>query len=177
MTSKRHLAVIRDLLALYQKYDEREISDAIETIRRGEALKDLVTLATMTGEFASKIPGTKRRPARSSARSRNSKDRFNALVKTLEGRSGEHNDQIIVLIKAIASRQVLQSAGSLREFSKLLHVGVSNTRVDRFTVAKKIGEALLDRSPLECDEFFKIAMQLGGGRSSLHEWSDIIVKK
>ncbi len=59
----------------------------------------------------------------------------------------------------------------------LLDVGVPDTKVDRFTVAKKIGEALLDRSPIERNKFFKMVTQLGGEKSSLHEWSEIIVKK
>jgi hypothetical protein len=95
----------------------------------------------------------------------------------LERRSGEHNDQIVDLIKAIVTRQVLQSVGSLREFAKLLGVNVSASKVDRFTVAKKIGEILLDRSPTERNELFERAKQLGGEKSSLHEWSEIIVKK
>lgn len=177
MTRKRHLAIIRDLLALYQKYNEREISDAIEAIRHGDAFHDLLTLATLSRDLASKFPDTKLGPAKPRAKSRNSKDRFNTLVETLERRSGEDNEPIIALIKAIATRQVLQSVGSLREFAELLNVNVPNTKMDRFTVAKKIGETLLDRSPTEREEFFDRAMRFGGERSSLHEWSEIIVKK
>ena len=176
MTKKRHLAIIRDLITLYQKYNEREISDAIGSIQRGEALKDLLTIATLSRDIAAKVPNTKRGPARSRKKARSSRDRFNTFVETLEDKSGEHNDQIVAFIKAIAERQVLQTSGALRDFAKYIDINVSTSKVDRLTVAINIGEALLGHSPEERSKILEMAMQMGRGVSSLNEWSEIIVK-
>lgn len=170
--------MIRDILALYQKYDEREISDAIEALRRGDALNDLLTLVELGRDLASKIrePSSNLRAARAKSR-RNSRDDFNEYVEGLEAEDNNKGRQIASFIKRIARRQVMQSGAALREFAETLGVGISDSKMDRLAAARKIGEALLKRSPAECDDFIKMAEQVGGGQSSLQEWSDIIVKK
>lgn len=177
MRKNRRQEIIYDILALYQKYGEQEIKFAIEAIRNGEALDSLLTLATVSKDLAARVPETKTTPTKSKTKARSPKDRFYALIETLENSQGEHTEQIIMLIKAITTRQLLHSVASLREFSNLLDIIIPDTRVDRYVVAKKIGEALLSRSIADQEHFFKTATQLGGGTSSLDEWSSIIVKK
>lgn len=177
MNRKKHMAIIYDLLALYQKYNEREVRDAIEAIQRGDALEEFLQLSKMSGRFASVHSETKKPSGRSGKRAKNSRDRLNEFIQYVEGRDNENSTKVTALIKAIDNRQVLHNSRALREFAGLLDVTVPMSKLDRPTVAKKIGEALLILPVAECERLCEVAMNLGQSVSSLREWSEIIVKK
>jgi hypothetical protein len=69
---------------------------------------------------------------------------------------------------------VLHHGGALREFAASLNIKASNIKLDRWSVARRIGEALVKQSD---EDISRLVEQLGGENSSLQAWSDVIVKK
>jgi len=178
MTSQRRAAIIRDVLALYRRYDEREIRDAIEAIERGEALRDTLKLAILGQHIYAAASGTRaerqRTPQRSShARAR---DNFREMLSRLNESEEKDQRRIAEFLTGIETHQVLQTGALLRDFARGLGITVSDSKVERLAVAKRIGEELLKQPPHEQTRFLEMGRQLGGGKSSLQEWSDIIVK-
>lgn len=72
---------------------------------------------------------------------------------------------------------MLQYGGALREFAASLNIKASNTKLDRWSVARRIGEALAKRSDEDISRLVELTEHLGGENSSLQAWSDVIVKK
>ena len=177
MTTQRRTSIIRDLLALYRRYDEREIKDAIEAIERGEALQDTLRLAALGHRLHARprVSIAARQEPRQSSRAR-SRDSFNELVSRLLATGDEDDRRVAHFLTAIEQHHVLPTGASLRDFSRALGITISDSKLDRLVIAKRVGDELLRHSKQERSEFLEMARQIGGGTSSLQEWSNIIVK-
>jgi hypothetical protein len=178
MKKNRQAEIIRELLALYQRYDELEVKDAIEMLANGEAFRNFLYLASQNQHFRARAEGVKpaSRIVGTRGRRPTSRDAFRQFIDKLKLDEGEQARDIARFIVAIEQRQILSTNISLLKFARSLDVYVTSKKVDRSAIAKKIGTALLNQSPAERARIYDAANR-HGGPSSLQAWSDIIVKK
>jgi hypothetical protein len=174
MNKERRAAIIHDLLALYERYEVAEIKDAIAAIERGDLFRDVVSLVKSAESIRCE---TERQRVYTATRRRTPKERFSAFVQDLERDDSDSDRQVAQFVRGVGSRNILRNAGSLREFAGALGIGNTGAKLDRFVLARRIGEELLKRSHQKRGELIEMAGQLGGEESSLREWSRIIVKK
>lgn len=171
MKSKRQTSLIRDLLAIFQKYNEEEITEGIAALRNGDALDGLFRLIEAgTVAFPNARP---HRDLRSRQRT-NPREQFQNYVEKIAGE--QDSADVVEFLEAIARRQALRNTAALREFARLLRMELSGGKLDRHLVAKKIGEALLQHSSVDRRNLIEIASHWDGQHSSLGEWSNLIVK-
>jgi hypothetical protein len=161
--------LLRDLFSLYLKHGRSAFQKAIAALESGEATELILRTSSSMLEAASVDPGipTKRGSKRSP------RDRFEQFQASLSlGGEGKLTD----FLADVAQGRKLTSSKSLRTFASQLSIQTGK-KLERFTIAKKIGEVLLSKSAQERERLFAIASDIESRRSSLHEWSKIIVKE
>jgi hypothetical protein len=176
MRGNRHIGLLAELLSVLRKYERSEVIEAIEALQspewRSEIIKTLDTLVEL--KSASK---NRNRSQVSKATKRSSRDYFQEFVSRLHADQASRGNEIAKLIENIASRKVLQNGVALRKFAASLKSEISDTKLDRWSVARRIGEALDQRPDEDIGRLTELMEQFGGENSSLQAWSDVIVKK
>jgi hypothetical protein len=175
MTSlKRRRSVIKDLLALYQRYSSEEIEQAALSLKNGEALGEFADLTIQLTKQAARTDA----PSRIANRKKKTRREYlDDLISDLEARSDQDAGDLIEFLKSASRGMVLNDVRSLREFVARLDIIEDGTKLDRFASLKRIGEALLAKPIPERAELIELAKHLEKRPSSLQGWSDLIVKK
>lgn len=176
MTGNRHIGLLADLLSVLRKYNRLEVIEAIQALQNPEWRSEIIKTLDALVELPNATK-TRNRSQISKIAKRTSRDYFQALISRLHADNDSSRDQIAKLIERIATRKVLQNAGALRQFAASLGVKVSDTKLDRWSVARRIGEALEHRSDEDINRLVELTEQFGGENSSLQAWSEVIVKK
>lgn len=175
MTKSRSIAILAELLAVVRKYERSEVVAAIQALENPEWRSEIIKTLSALSELQN---ATKNRnqPKQGKGSKRSSRDYFNDFVIHLRGKENLRREQIEKFIESIATRKLLQNAGALRDFAAFLNVK-TDAKLDRWVVARRIGEVLADQSTEEVDRLLGSTEQFGGESSSLQAWSDVIVKK
>ena len=172
MTGNRHIGLLAELLSVLRKYERSEVQALQNQKWRSEIIKTLDAMVELQN-----VTKRRNRSQLSKTTKRNSREYFQAFVSHLREHEDSRSGQIAKLIERITTRKVLQNSGALREFAASLNIKASDTKLDRWSVARRIGEALTHRTDEDISRLVELTEHFGGEKSSLQAWSDVIVKK
>jgi len=162
--------ILRDLFALYSKYGKAEIEKAINELESGDSGRILAKLSRRSLEAFS----TKNSDVLGRSRRRSSRDRLEEFLSRLAA-DDDGKKQIRALVAEIAGGRSLAGPKALGSFATQLGISAGK-KIDRLALAQRIGETLAQKSESEIEQYVKLAHQLERRKSSLDEWSKIIVK-
>jgi formate dehydrogenase maturation protein FdhE len=173
---KDQRSIIKDILALYQRYGADEIERAVQSLKNGDALREISDLTVNVVRRADQVSPNRLSRAATS-RKKSKRDYLSDLIAEIESKSDPTQSDVVELLRAASKGEMLNDGRSLRHFSARLGISESAKKVDRFTMLKQVGEALLTKAPEERAYLIGFAKSLEGRPSSLQGWSDLIVKK
>jgi hypothetical protein len=173
---KYQRSVIKDLLALYQRYGVEEIEQAIQSLKSGDALREFTDLTLDVVKRAERASAN-RPPRAVSSNKKSRRDYFSELITEIESKSDPTLNDLIELLKSASRGAVLNDSRSLRQFCARLNIPEGGKKMDRFAILKQIGEVLLAKPLEERADLIELAKRLESRPSSLQGWSDLIVKK
>jgi hypothetical protein len=173
---KNRRSVIKDLLALYQRYSAEEIEQAVDSLKSGEALREFTDL-TLDVIRRTERASANRPPRAISSKKKSRRDYFEELIAEIESKSDPTLTDLVELLKSASKGVVLNDGRSLRQLGARLNIPEGGKKTDRFASLKQIGEALLAKPPEERADLVELARRLESRPSSLQGWSDLIVKK
>jgi hypothetical protein len=169
-------SIIKDLLALYQKYSAEEIEEAVRSLRSGDALREFSDL-TLDIIKRTRLASADRPPRAISSKKKSRRDYFAELITEIESKSDPALTDLVELLKSASRGTVLNDGRSLRQFCARLNIPEGGKKADRFASLRQITEALLAKPPGERADLIELAKRLESKPSSLQGWSDLIVKK
>ncbi len=168
--------LVRELLALYGKYGQAEFDRAIEEIRSGSttlAFAHSVEQATRSFEDRGiRSVAPKRKAPTASAR-----ERFEDYQYRLMTAGTRQTPELPNLLQGIVDRTILPNPRALRDFAAMLDIPLTSNKIDRYSLARKIGDALLALPDEEATSRIKLAREIGAEPSSLQSWANIIVRR
>jgi len=176
MTGNRHIGLLAELLSVLRKYERSEVIEAIQALQNQEWRSEIIKTLDAMVELQN-VTKSRHRSQLSKTSKRNSREYFQVFISRLREHDDSRSGQIAKLIESISTRKVLQYSGALREFAASLNIKASDTKLDRWSVARRIGEALTHRSDEDISRLVELTEHFGGEKSSLQAWSDVIVKK
>ncbi len=168
--------LVRELLGLYAKYGPAEFSHALEALRTGAATDLLFSAVEQVAKVglppSSSSDGTLRGAKKASPRDRFDDFQFHLAMDRKNHAHGELHG----FLEQIAERKVLGNPRTLREFAAFLDIP-TGVKIERYAIARKIGEQLLPQSETSLREKVQIAHEMSVEQSTLQSWADIIVKR
>jgi hypothetical protein len=172
MNDSRADKLVRELMALYAKYGAAEFEAAIRSLEAGGPTALIARLASVAGRRRSepRVSG----PRSSSSKRLKQRQLLDTFVAELESSADGEQQMLAGFVNDIAQRRLLRSPASLREYATSL--GISERDGDRYKIAIQIGELLAHEAPETRKSHMLLAAQLKNERSSLQQWSDLIVK-
>lgn len=166
--------LVRELLGLYAKYGPVEFGHALEALRTGTAT---ALLSEAVEDVARAAPPPRQRASPGQAKKMSPRDRFDDFQFRLALDRTQPRSELHEFIQQIAERSILADARTLRDFAALLEIP-TGAKLERYTIARKIGEKLAMDSEESLHRTMKAARDYGGEEgSSLQKWADIIVKR
>ncbi len=167
---------MRELLGLYSKYGMSEFQRAIQVLESGE-YRDIFLRALRVTETAGASTNTSARTESTihSKRKKQPKEYLAEFISELSERGTDDSRRIASFVTEIAERRLLSNAAVLRDYSRRMGLSVDG-KMDRATVARKIGETILSQSSEVRNNNIQLAARMGSQESTLQAWSDIIVK-
>jgi hypothetical protein len=174
MSTDRVQKIVRELLAIYLKYGASDFERAIQTLESGEVTSLIARVASDVGKVGNRAHLQRTKSSMSRPQMKPHTRGFSSFVEQLQKREGQSAREIADFIEAIVLRKSLRTAVQLREFANFL--GLSYKKQERTVIAKQIAERLINLRPTELQSAMSVAHQLENKRSSLQEWSNVIVK-
>ena len=176
MSQSRADQLVREIFGLYSKYGYSEFERAIKMLESGASVEILLRIMRVAKSAAGSLAHGDNAARRSTKnRKKSPRERLAEFISDLPSRAGDQSDVVARFVSDIAERKLLQNAAMLREYSRRLGLPV-DAKMDRAIVARKIGDALLIQSQTMRKDSIELAAKLGTEKSSLQEWSDVIVK-
>ncbi|MGY4364966.1 hypothetical protein ACVW1A_001031 [Bradyrhizobium sp. LB1.3] len=169
-------SIIRDILTLYQRYGADEIEQAVQSLKNGDALREISDLTMNVVRRAERVSAN-RPPRATTSKKKSKREYLSDLIAEIESKSDSTQADVVELLRAASKGAMLNDGRSLRQFSARLGISEGPKKVDRFTTLKQVGEALLTKAPEERADLIEFAKSLESRPSSLQGWSDLIVKK
>ena len=168
----------RELLSLYVRYGARVFEDALKELRDGAVTNRIVNISTELSQRARRSSPVKRKGESSSARSKSTpKEIFQRYVAELRKSEDEMDISVANFVTEIASKTILTSPRTLRDYMTMLGINASDLKLDRFVAARRIGVHLLQRPKDDVAEKIKTGREMSSESSTLAGWSKIIVKR
>jgi hypothetical protein len=175
MSQSRSDQLLRDLLSLYSKYGAASFEEAIRSLESGAYTNTL--LRTLRATRAARISRNKKPPVVVPiTRKKRPKEYLSEFMSNLSKTETTDSVMVASLVTGIVERTILPNASILREYARRLGLPVDG-KMDRPTVARKIGEVILSQSPNTRMANIGLASKMGSQGSSLQAWSDIIVNR
>jgi hypothetical protein len=180
MSRSRADQLLRDLFTLYSRYGAVEFDEAIRSLESGHYTNTL--LRTLKATKAAKTTKAGLSNPRKSAIVSNVKPKkrpmeyLSEFVSNLSNTERDGAARVADLVIGIVERSILPNASILREYARRLDIP-ADSKVDRPTIARKIGEAILSQSPEARATNIELASKMSSQGSSLQAWSDIIVNR
>jgi hypothetical protein len=165
---------MRELFNLYSRYGAAEFERAVEALESGSYTNVLLRTLRAT-EMAGASVNTRSAMGGPTKKKKQPKEYLAEFVSELSKSRTDESDRIADFVRGIAERRILQNAAVLREYARRLGLPVDG-KMDRPTVARKIGEVILSQSSDARRNNVELASKMGAQGSSLQAWSDIIVK-
>ncbi len=170
--------LLDELLSLYIKYGRDDFINVGRELRQGNLV---VSIATAVEALAAAAP--RARPIGAARKYGNqvgsiklsSKETLLQYISILESSGDEKKVSIAVLLKKIMARDVLPSPSALRYYLESAGIPIGQ-KLDRYRSAKKIADILMELPIEETKSRIQHIEQTKSTRSSLQEWTDIIVK-
>ena len=169
----------KELLSLYIRYGPEEFEAVARELREGNLARliaDAVDSLDATVKTSGAPSGKTSRSARA-GQTRPSKGELMARYLAKLAASGANADAAIAqFAERIAKRDILETTAALREYMTIIGMPMFSNTADRYQNIKHITEFLKGLPEMEAMEKIRIGDDLGGRRSSLQQWADIIVK-
>jgi len=181
MTTKAE-KLARELIALSERYSERDFDRASELLLSGELFSKAVGTARDTRaavNSAKRKSKTKDRLPQSGANPANAADSHVQLDldDLLRGFDESGREELVSFAKRFQSREVLENGTSVRVFAEQLGIQLPKKLPARPALLKSVLRELRCLSQEERSRFLTAADRIGNGESSLQRWSDLIVKR
>ncbi|WP_155006398.1 hypothetical protein [Sphingomonas hengshuiensis] len=176
----------RELIALSERYSDREFDRASELLMSGELFANAMgaarTARILAGKGAAQKAGPRRLPpppaSNQPPKARNASEplphlEIDDLLGDLEG---EEREALSSFAMRFQSREILESGSSARMFAQQMGVQLSKSIPARQTLLRTLLRHLLDVPRDSRANLLREADRSGNGESSLQRWSDLIVK-
>lgn len=178
MTTKAE-KLARELIALSERYSERDFDRATELLLSGELFAKAVRTARQTRE------ATKAAKRRLAARNRLTAKPADAsevpvqldLDDLLQGLGEGDREQLALFAKRFQNREVLENGSATRMFAERLGLELPKSLPARPALLKVLLRELRLFPEDVRSGLLKEADRLGNSESSLQRWSDLIVRR
>ena len=170
MSNGRSEQLLRDLFVLLSKYGSEDFKRALEEIESGR----ITGILKRTIELYDNLPKTNQ--PKKSGNAHTSRDRFYNFHSRLSKGEDELIQKIAAFSREIAEKKRLSNARLLTALANQLEISTAR-KVERYSLAQRIAERLVELRPDEVEHLLTLASQLDSQKSSLEEWSKIIVKE
>lgn len=176
MSSRSDYELIKALLSLYVKFGPDAFQRALGALRDGEAMKPLLQALEQSYVVFQQTKNLRAvRPA-STRRSPSPKDRLTGYLAQLRRRRDASMGELAAFVEGVATGKFLPRGAALRQYAQRIGINVTQKKLDRATMAYKIGEALTSRSDVERHELISVGSTVDLDESALQKWANIIVK-
>jgi hypothetical protein len=177
----RSQQLVSELFSLYHKYGRDAFLNAARELRSRNITEAIA--ATADALYAASVSKTKWRSGQDKfdsgpkSRKRNSKEVLLQYISELESSGDQNKVRVASLLKQILRRELLGSSSSLRGYLESIGLSIKAQKLDRYRAAKKIADYLGNLPQDRAKETIAAIEQLKNPRSSLQEWTDVIVAR
>lgn len=174
MASRRE-SLLKELIKLYVKYGDAEISATLKSIREGDAFNALSDLVTEVTSVAKKQSPTGGAASQRSTSRMLPRDLLNRSIDELSHSETQGKREIAALLISARDGEILKTSSAILAFMREIKIPVPG-KGDRLTLLHRIGAHLSNLSAEELEPIIRIAKDTGQA-SSLQGWANIIVRK